>query len=91
MIVGCLLSLVVYLPRPFSFLINGKVKGNLKPSRGLRQGCLLSPYLFMVCVKGLSMTIVEAESRGVLHRKSIAQGAPKISDLFFVDDSLIYG
>ena len=32
----------------FSIQVNGKLAGFFKSERGLRQGCALSPYLFMI-------------------------------------------
>ena len=44
----------------YSILVNGELKGLISPSRGLRQGDPLSPYLFMFCVEGLNAIFQKA-------------------------------
>ena len=45
----------------FSVRINGKAYGNIKPSRGIRQGDQLYPYLFFICAKGFTSLLAKAE------------------------------
>ncbi|XP_030510222.2 uncharacterized protein LOC115724971 [Cannabis sativa] len=78
----------------FSFSINQQVLGHIKPSRGIRQGDPLSPYLFLLCSEGLSTLIHLKTQQPQPHRHSlgikISRRAPAISYLFFADDSLLF-
>ncbi|KAL2895927.1 hypothetical protein RDABS01_000461 [Bienertia sinuspersici] len=74
----------------FSFKINGKICGNETPSRGLRQGDPISPYLFLLCADAFSCLLSKAANEGRIHGARICRGAPRISHLFFVDDSLLF-
>ena len=74
----------------FSILLNGKPYGNVPPSRGIRQENPLSPYLFLLCAEGFTSLLAKAKNDGKIHGASICRGAPKVSNLLFTDDSLLF-
>nr|XP_023894138.1 uncharacterized protein LOC112006071 [Quercus suber] len=74
----------------YSILINGEPMGDIKPSRGIRQGDPLSPYLFLVCSEGLHRMIQRAACNGDIKGVSICRNGPKLTHLFFADDSLLF-
>ena len=74
----------------YSILVNGEPKGLIHPLRGLRQGDPLSPFLFLLCTEGLHGFIAKATSEGDLRGFSICRQGPKLTHLFFADDSLLF-
>uniref|UniRef100_A0A2N9HCI6 Reverse transcriptase domain-containing protein n=1 Tax=Fagus sylvatica TaxID=28930 RepID=A0A2N9HCI6_FAGSY len=74
----------------YSILVNGEPHGYIQPSRGLRQGDPLSPYLFLLCAEGLHSLIQKAKMDGDIQGISLCRRGPKITHLFFADDSLLF-
>ena len=74
----------------YSILVNGEPKGHIIPTRGIRQGDPLSPYLFLLCSEGLNGLIEHAVDRKYIEGVSLCRNGPKISHLLFVDDSLLF-
>ncbi|KAM6545112.1 hypothetical protein CsatB_025848 [Cannabis sativa] len=73
-----------------SFFVNGEVCGKVFPTRGLRQGDPLSPYLFILCSEGLSALLHHSQCQGVLKGVAISRTAPSLTHLLFVDDSILF-
>lgn len=74
----------------FAVKINGELSENFKPTRGLRQGDPLSPYLFLFVAEGLSKILQRAVHNQELLELKCNRGAPGISHLLFADDSLLF-
>lgn len=69
---------------------DGMKVGRLMPSRGLRQCDPLSPYLFIICVEGLSSLINHYERACLLHRVRIARGASCFTHLSFANNCFLF-
>ncbi|XP_019161023.1 PREDICTED: uncharacterized protein LOC109157626 [Ipomoea nil] len=74
----------------YHILYEQKHLGPIILERGLRQGDPLSPYLFLMVVKGLSALIDNRMRRGLLQGIHIAREAPPSSHLLFADDCFLF-
>ena len=74
----------------FSVLFNGDRLDSFKPSRGIRQGDPISPYLFLLAAEGLSCLLKARNQSSVLNGIKVAPSAPVVSHLLFADDSLLF-
>lgn len=75
----------------YAVRINRVPRGVIKPTRGLRQGDPLSPYLFLLYAEGLSTLINKVVQNRLIHGVVASARGPKISHLFFANDNLIFG
>ena len=70
----------------FSIKVNGELTEVFRPTRGIRQRDPISPYLFLLCLGGLSCLL---NSIGPMHlSRGIRVGIH--SHLLFVDDCIVF-
>ena len=74
----------------YSILINGKPSPVIHPTKGIRQGDPLSPYLFLLCTKGLHRLLQHFAVSGQIRGISICKKGPWLTHLFFADNSLLF-
>jgi hypothetical protein len=75
----------------FSILLNGAPVKPFYPSRGLRQGDPLSPFLFILIMEGLSRTIKTTTSEGTIKGLQPHEDSPPTMYHQFVDDTMLHG
>jgi hypothetical protein len=71
----------------FQVLFNGGRLPQFLPTRGVRQGDPISPYLFLLAAEGLSCLLKHHSLSSELHGLMVAPSAPAVSHLLFADDS----
>eukprot|EP00253_Pinus_taeda_P004161 PITA_04161 len=72
-------------------LVNGRAAEFLKASRGLRQGCPLSPLLFVIQAFVLSFYLNKKQQEQDIVGLCIARGVKCINHALFADDTLLLG
>lgn len=71
-------------------LWNGEALEEFSPSRGIRQGDPISPYLFVLCIERLFHMISTAVDHKVWAPIQLSRRGPKLSHLAFADDLTLF-
>jgi ribonuclease HI len=74
----------------YTVKINGNLSDPFIPTRGIRQGDPISPYLFLLCAEGLSCLLQQKEAAGEIKGIRNGREGPPISHLLFADDSVFF-
>lgn len=75
----------------YKVVVNGNIGESFCPSRGLRQGDPLIPFLFLICGEGLSSLMRKATNEGFLKGVKVSRRGPQVFHLLFADDCILFG
>eukprot|EP00253_Pinus_taeda_P006873 PITA_06873 len=75
----------------YSILVNGAPSAPLSPSKGIRQGDPLSPFLFVILMEGLSRLIAKKKAEGQIRGLQPIRSSPATTHQQFVDDTMLHG
>ena len=73
----------------FSVSVNGELEGFFQSSRGIRQGCSLSPYLYVLISNVLSKLLNRGTSSGLIGYHPQCEDV-NLSHLSFADDIVVF-
>ena len=74
----------------YSVKLNGALSDSFAPSRGLRQGDPLSPFLFLFVADGLDAILKQKVRQGRISPIHVCPRVPGISHLLFAGDTLMF-
>nr|GEU85965.1 RNA-directed DNA polymerase, eukaryota, reverse transcriptase zinc-binding domain protein [Tanacetum cinerariifolium] len=72
-----------------SVFINGSPTKEFKIQKGICQGDPLLPFLYIIAMEALHVSIQDAKSKGIFEGVNVGSNGINISHLQFVDDALI--
>eukprot|EP00253_Pinus_taeda_P015595 PITA_15595 len=72
-------------------LVNGRPTEFFSATRGLRQGCPLSPFLYILLADSLSRKLSQEQHRGFIPGIRIVQEVPSVNHALFADDAILLG
>jgi len=72
-----------------SILVNGSPSKEFKPTRGLRQGDPIAPFLFLIVVQGLLGLMNQAAIKELLSELKVSAKKVEVKLLPFANDTLI--
>ncbi|CAA7018343.1 unnamed protein product [Microthlaspi erraticum] len=73
-----------------NLLFNGEKTEAFRPSRGLRQGDPISPYLFVLCMERLCHLIGNSIAEKCWKPIKLSRGGPELSHVCFADDLILF-
>ncbi|KAJ4784686.1 reverse transcriptase [Rhynchospora pubera] len=85
------LMITSYSKAKITININGQGDGFLTPTQGLRQGCPMSPYIFIMSMEVLSRLLARASQRGMIQGVKVARTSPSITHAIYADDLILMG
>ena len=75
----------------FSIMLNGSPSKPFNPTRGLRQGDPLSPFLFILMMEGLGKVIKSAKAEAKIQGLKLTMNRDALTHQQFVDDTMLQG
>ena len=73
-----------------NLLWNGSPSESFHPTRGIRQGDPISPYIFVLCIEKLAQLISLAVKHKLWEPIQLSRNEPELSHLCFADDLVLF-